>query len=105
MPDEDENKPWLRGMNYVSRSLAEQWVNQKLAFYSIDPPGSPLYVSNADYHTSSWLTLAELSAAIAHSGLLMEDLCVEFKAMLAAMTSLSRSSDPHSVRLVFWFDN
>ena len=104
--DADVESPLNRGENVVPRSTADQWVRDGLANYIPNAYGVQNgFVSNKEWHTHSWLTLAELSQALDYAGLSTEDRSPEFRAALVAMDELSKTYGRDSVRLVFWFCN
>lgn len=58
-----------------------------------------------DWHSASWLTAAEVRAALSHHGRPLEECGPEFRAAVAAMDELDRCFGSDASRLVFWFDN
>lgn len=81
---------------YVHRERAEKWVSQGLAEWCGIKPEEKTFVTCPDWHSHSWLTLAEYAR------------CVEretgpYKAVLASMRRLEE--DGSETRVVFWFDN
>jgi hypothetical protein len=101
VPDGEENHPWYPGVNCVNRSFAERCLAQGHSFYD----RSGRCISNPDWHNPSWLTVTEISTALAHAGLSIVEREASFRAVIAAMTELARKHGPDGVRLVFWFDN
>lgn len=70
------------------------------------------FVSDPEWHSASWLTLAEIKAALAAAGMAdvfaadrPEPRTADFTAVMAAMGSLERTLGKNQVRLVFWFDS
>jgi hypothetical protein len=57
-----------------------------------------------EQHTPGWLNFDELVEALAHAQIKTEELSPEFRAVLAAMHTLSEAYGAEKVRLVFWFD-
>jgi len=101
--DARANDPSLRGEDFVTRSQADAMVNRG-AFYTPNAFGVPdSFVSKGDWHTPSWLTLAEIHKALEHAQLRLDECNGEFRAALAAMSELAKGCAPDSVRLVFWF--
>jgi hypothetical protein len=67
--------------------------------------GSWRVTPNPDWHSASWLTTAEVRAALAHHGRPLGECGPEFRAAVAAMDELDRCFGSGASRLVFWFDN
>jgi hypothetical protein len=65
--------------------------------YGKEHEGKPTHVEHPDWHTPSWLTLAEFERALGQG-------CdIEYRALLAAMKELERGGQ--ETRVIFWFDN
>lgn len=101
---EDDYTTWLEGRAFAQRAEAEMWVRSGKSFYAPGLSGPKELVSNPDYHTPSWLRLAEIEAALAGHQLQLTERSPEFQSVLAAMRELARHYGPEHVRLVFWFD-
>lgn len=107
-----ENHPeWADGDNWVTRKNAERYVERGYSVAQYDDKGVLKRVSGPDWHSHSWLTAAELEAALEHY---KKKVCEfypqenptappEWIATLAAMRSFEASGC--KTRLVFWFDN
>jgi|SRR5438132_3642319 len=104
--EEGENIwPWPKGIDVVSRSKAEEWMQEGLSFFVEGPAGlRGRFVSDPERHTPSWLNLPEIEAALTHAGLRLAEQSPQFRAAVAALKELSRQYGTSKVRLVFWFD-
>lgn len=87
-----------RGVSsYVTPENAERWVSGHMSRYIKDHEGKNAFVTNPDWHSHGWVTPEQLSKALRGMP------TPEWKAILAAMKSLEKSSQ--EVRMVFWYDN
>ena len=68
-------------------------------------PRGRLLVSNPNWHTPSWLLLAEIRAALRHASLELSELSPDFQLIVSAMSQLEHAYGHARTRLVFWFDN
>ncbi len=80
-------------------------VEQDIHLGNGPPPRKWRLVSKPYWHTPSWLSALEVHASLDHFGLAAADLSYDFRALLAAIHSLTDNISPNNVRLVFWFDN
>ena len=60
------------------------------------------YADGDEYHSHSYLSLAEINECLAHAKLSLENIGTTFQATIAMMTTLEKEYDS---RLVFWFDS
>lgn len=67
-------------------------------------PATHGYISRPDWHTPSWLELAEVTAALEHAGYPEDELQVDFVLVLDWLRAIE-SRLASQTRLVFWFDN
>lgn len=82
----------------TSRINAARWVDSGMSSYlHFDDNGIPTCVSNPDYHSHSWATLAEWKKAMGINA------TPEAKALACAAASFEHSG--YETRIVFWFDN
>lgn len=88
-----------------SNEIAEADAQKYLGYGSIQHPTQPKRISSPDWHTASWLTLAEYEAVLGQYVLAhgTEFLSAEYPALAAALRSLE--SRGLETRIVFWFDN
>ncbi|MBN9520674.1 hypothetical protein J0H58_19510 [bacterium] len=93
---------WWHELPPVTRDDADRWVTEGLSHFAPVPPAR---VSNPDWHTPSWLLLAEVYDALAHFGLAAENLPAEFLVVLRVMAEFEALVGPGRSRLVFWYDN
>lgn len=99
------------GERHVTPRIAEQWVSLGSADYLAQlwnngpHKGKPMYVTDPDAHTPSWLTADEFEQALNEYAVCNRDRDVgnDYRAVLAALRAL----EPGSIgtRVVFWFDN
>lgn len=80
----------------VMASKAKEWVEKGYSKYTDD---DKKFISHPDWHSHSWLEVAEFSRALEVGDGHGE----EYGAVLAAMEFLA--SKGNKVRVVFWFDN
>lgn len=74
--------------------------------------GKPIYVSNPDWHSHSWLTAEELSIVFEHYKCVYEaqwgdgpiKVPIEYQAILQVLQTLE-DNGKNDARVVFWFDN
>jgi len=127
-PDQDPREflaEWCKGESLpapVSRADADRFVADGLSCFAPNPYVSDVssrgengvtqirqvrrqLVSNPNWHHASWLTLAEVHAALDHFGLRVADLEVDVQALLQTMALIEQKCGDGRTRLVFWFDN
>jgi hypothetical protein len=97
----------------VTSEQAEEWIRKGLSHYgkrvsNISPRfGLPerKRVSNADWHSASWLFLDEIHQCLQHFGLKVDETPIEFRVITEIMASFEQKRGHRFVRLVYWFDN
>jgi hypothetical protein len=89
----------------IPREEAESYVARGVSFYRDHPRKPRGEVSNPEWHTLSWLTLGEATAALAHAKLDPADTPDEFQLTLDLLRGLERFFGVGRARVVFWFDN
>ena len=88
----------------VSREDAIRGINSdNLAW--LYPPDDLKYVQNPLWHSTSFLTCAEVRACCEHTGYQLHDAGECFNDWLEIMRVLDDGFDPGATRMVFWFDN
>lgn len=85
---------------YVLRARAEGWVSGGSSSFKGLKDGKPVYVSDPDAHTVSWLTRSEFREALSQ---LKYDADIGYQAIAGAMDALE--SCGAEARIIFWFDN
>jgi hypothetical protein len=93
---------WWHELPPVTREDADRWVRDGLSHFAPAPPDR---VSNPDWHTPSWLRLAEVYPALAHFDITVESLSPEFRVVLRVMEEFEALVGLGRSRLVFWYDN
>ena len=73
-----------------------------LPWDAYEKPQGSLSNWSSELHSHSYLTLSELKAAFEHAGILMTNLPIRWRAIIAAMEVLAKELE---VRIVFAFDN
>lgn len=99
------------GERHVTPRIAEQWVSQGISTYPASRwnngphKGKPMYVTDPDAHTPSWLTADEFEQALNEYAVRNRnrDVGNDYRAVLAALRALETKSI--GARVVFWFDN
>jgi hypothetical protein len=97
----------------VTQQQAEEWIRKGLSHYgkrvtnSTALYGSPerKRVSNADWHSASWLFLDEIHHCLQHFGLSVDETPIEFQIITEILASFETKLGHRFVRLVYWFDN
>jgi hypothetical protein len=95
----------------VAPGTAEQWARQRgavtsevIQWFNCGPRDRTWQVvAEPGLYNSSWLLLPEFDAALAHHGLRLEDLPVEFSIVRQALSLLGQQHGAERVRLVLWF--
>jgi hypothetical protein len=96
----------------VSPAQASEWLrtgkcHESEAFQHFNcPPCGPLWwpvVSTPGLHNASWLRLDEFDTSLAHHGLELSALRVEYRVLRAAFSLLVDEYGLSRVRLVLWF--
>jgi hypothetical protein len=96
----------------VPPGTAEGWVRERGAltsevrqWFNWRPPRPCTWQVVADpvLYNASWLLLPEFDAALAHHGLRLEGLPVEYSVVRQALSLLGRRHGRERVRLVIWF--
>jgi hypothetical protein len=95
----------------VTPATAEEWVRERgavesevLQWFNCGPRDrSWRVVSEPGLYNASWLLLPEFDAALAHHGLRLEELPVEYDILRYALSALGQRHSPERVRLVVWF--
>jgi hypothetical protein len=102
------NEYWLfiseepgNGEHYVKPDDANRWVAQGCSVFKNDEEGKPVWVSDPDQHSHTWLTLAEWKKAIGKPE--QQGWDMDWHALTAAADYYGEND--HDVRFVFWFDN
>lgn len=90
------------GEGHIDKKTAERWVASECSRYQYNSLGNPVWVTNPDWHSHSWLLTHELEEVLG-SVVPLEIVGVEYAAILAAMKAIE--SRGFTARLVFWFDN
>lgn len=113
MPDDagwyaaDDNQLYItetEGDDYVTMEEAQRYVSYGSKFIN-GHDGKPVWVTNPDWHSHSWLTVDELQQVFdAYNKKHGELVGLEYRAMLDAMRTLENGGN-NDVRVVFWFDN
>ncbi|QDT42189.1 hypothetical protein Pan241w_22700 [Gimesia alba] len=101
------------GYQTISKSEAKQRVEAGLAHYgkvaAFWPYSEkkPLWnvVSKPYLHNVGWLTLEEINQALDHFKMPLDDVDIEFLALMHAMEVFDQESSPMEVRLTFWFES
>lgn len=89
---------------YCKASSAAQWVKSGASKYINDSEGKPTWVTHPDWHSHSWLSIAEFDKALKFIKRKRGYEPLEYRALLASMKALS-CKGKNDVRVVFWFDN
>jgi hypothetical protein len=101
----DNNDEDQEGYCTLEQALKWEKSGHKIIYQS----GKPTWVEHPDWHSHSWLTLAEFKLAMDRfNSKAKEELCelswmVEYEANIAAMERLEELG--RDTRIVFWFDN
>lgn len=107
----DAHPEWADTEGYTDIESATRWVESGYSTGERDDNGRLRRVSGPDWHSHSWLTLAEHKQAMSHYQSVIseqypgEDKTVpsEWLAMAAAMQAFEDAGK--QTRLIFWFDN
>ena len=143
MPDDagytatDDNRIYIsetKSEDYVSMETANRWVKSGSSKFINDKDGNPIWVTNPDAHSHSWLTTSEFESVInkyleleagwhkerveEHNKMVKEDNIQLVRWAYAppsindepeyqvVLTSLKRFEElGYDARVVFWFDN
>lgn len=95
----------------VSSHTAEEWLQHEhcheaefFQWFNCKPPGQTWRVVSAPgLYNASWLTLHDLDASLAHHGLNLETLPVQFRVLRSCLCLLVEEYGMDRVRLVVWF--
>jgi hypothetical protein len=95
----------------VPPRTAEEWVrdhgageSQVLQWFNCGPrPRTWRVVSEPVLYNASWVLLPEFDAALAHHGLRLQELPVEYTIVRQALIQLGQRHGSKRVRLVVWF--
>lgn len=103
VPDDQSQHAWMRGIDFVTESEANETL--KLDKSKLCIVNKQRFLADPDWHDPSWLTHQEILDALAHHGIPIDELSIEFKTAMEAMLMLSKHYGTNKVRLVFWFDS
>lgn len=106
----DQLSSWVVPLPTLTWDVAEKWIElgrSTLAPMENHALGRPRRrrVSDPDWHTTSWLSLAEIVASLQAHGMSETTVQCDMAAHLSGMRSLESHLGVGRVRGVFWFSN
>jgi hypothetical protein len=110
-PSDPPDKYFWQAHRCISPTEADYWVKNRgageskvLQWFNCGPAERTWrVVADPVLHNASWLLLPEFDASLAHHGLRLEELPVEYSIVRNALSMLGRQRGTERVRLVFWF--
>jgi hypothetical protein len=92
------------GEHETTLETATRWVKDGSSEFINGHEGKPLWVTNPDWHSHSWLTLAQYQSALAfYNKNYPGQTEPEYEAIRASLEVFDNLG--YDTRLVFWFDN
>ncbi|WP_444917490.1 hypothetical protein [Microbulbifer sp. JMSA003] len=98
----DEN---LRTLDYIDRKDADKIIAEGRGHYRSLYGQENKWISETDWHSPSYLTLAEVLQTVETTGFHFNRLPADFRVVIKLLEALEGEYDTVCARIVFWFDN
>lgn len=89
--------------NNVTLKQAEDWVRRGISQFVNGSSGQPVWVTDPDWHTHSWLNPTEWEQALTTYDATNYPIQIEYVVLLKILKAFEEAG--REARIVFWFDN